>query len=524
MRENWEILAVPSPGKLGRIGKARCRNPMMDAAGKSHRPIVPGKRSNKAGRPAAEIVEGRSLNQRNPSQQNAHRTQSRESVPSALERVRQVARRDKRAKFTSLAHHVTIDKLRKAYLALKRTAAPGVDEVTWEQYGEGLEENLQDLYARLRRGGYRAKPSRRAYIPKADGRKRPLGIAALEDKVVQGAVVEVLNAVFEEDFLGFSYGFRPQRSQHQALDALVVGIERKKVNWVLDADIRGYFDAIDHEWLVKFVQHRIVDRSIVRLIQKWLAAGVMEDGKLTESEQGTPQGATISPLLANLYLHHVFDLWAHDWRKRKAQGDVIIVRYADDFLVGFQHRQEAERFLEELRERMRKFGLELHPEKTRLIEFGRFAAANREARGEGKPETFGFLGFTHICGKARNGRFLIKRQTMTKRLRAKLREVRTELKRRRHLCPLEQGRWLNSVVSGYYRYHAVPTNIRAMKVFRDEVIRAWHHALRRRSQRTNVTWDQMTRRANAWLPRAQILHPWPDERFDAKHAGKSRMH
>jgi group II intron reverse transcriptase/maturase len=419
---------------------------------------------------------------------------------------------------------VTIEKLREAYFALKRTAAPGVDDVTWEQYGRRLEENLQDLHARLRRGGYRARPSRRAYIPKADGRKRPLGIAALEDKVVQGAVLEVLNAVYEEDFAGFSYGFRPGRSQHQALDALVVGIERRKVNWVLDADIRGYFDAIDHEWLIKFVQHRIADRSIVRLIQKWLAAGVMEDGKWTESEVGTPQGATISPLLANLYLHHVFDLWAQAWRKRKARGDVIIVRYADDFIVGFQHRQEAERFLEELRERMRKFGLELHPEKTRLIEFGRFAVPNRKERGEGKPETFAFLGFTHICGETRKGKFQLKRQTMAKRLQAKLREVRTELKRRRHLCPLEQGRWLHSVVSGYFRYHAVPTNCPAMTVFRNEVTRAWQHALRRRSQRTKVTWDQMARRARAWLPPVQVLHPWPDVRFDARHNGKSRMH
>jgi group II intron reverse transcriptase/maturase len=494
---------------------------MMNEPEKSDRPMVPSKEPNKAGQPAAEALEGRGLAKGNPRGQNTLRTQSRVGVPSALERVRETARRDKNARFTALMHHVTIERLRQAYLRVSRTAAAGVDGVTWEQYGKQLEENIQALYARLRRGGYRAKPSRRAYIPKADGRQRPLGIAALEDKVVQGAVVEVLNAIYEVDFLGFSYGFRSHRSQHQALDALAVGLCRKKVNWVLDADIRGFFDAIDHEWLVKFLQHRIADRRILRLIQKWLAAGVMEEETWTESEVGTPQGATVSPLLANLYLHYVLDLWAQQWRKRHARGDVVIVRYADDFVMGFQHHEDAERFLDELRGRLRKFGLELHPEKTRLIEFGRFAAERREKRGLGKPETFSFLGFTHICGKTRTGKFQLLRHTMGKRLRAKLGEVKTALGRSRHWDIMDQGRWLLSVVRGYFAYHAVPTNIHALTAFRNQVGRHWYQALRRRSQRSRMTWPRMLQRINAWLPQPKILHPWPEARFDARTRGKS---
>ena len=523
MRGNQEIPEVPDEGALGRIGKHKGQTPMMYASGKSDCPVVPEKLPNNAGQPTAEVVEGRGQAKRNPSQQNTPRTQSRNGVPSALERVRQVARRDKGAKFTSLAHHVTLERLREAYYAIKREAAPGIDGVTWQQYGEQLEENLRGLYARLRRGSYRARPSRRAYIPKADGRLRPLGVAALEDKIVQGAVVEVLNAVYEEDFLGFSYGFRPERSQHQALDALAVGILRKKVNWVLDADIRGFFDAINHEWLMKFVQHRIADRRILRLIQKWMSAGVLEQGKWSKSDRGTPQGATISPLLANIYLHYVLDLWTQQWRKRQVQGDVVIVRYADDFIIGFQHRQEAERFLEALGERMQKFGLELHPEKTRLIEFGQYAAEHRRRRHEGKPETFSFLGFTHICAKTGAGRFLLKRQTTAKRTRATLAAIKTELRRRRHLPVPEQGRWLGSVVRGYFQYHAIPTNIDALGAFRKQVVRAWHASLKRRSQRSRLTWERMGRLSSAWIPPAKILHPWPEVRFDARTQGKSRM-
>ena len=299
---------------------------------------------------------------------------------------------------------MTVDLLRWSFHQLKRRAAAGIDGVTWDQYEADLESNLADLHGRVQRGAYRAKPSRRQYIPKPDGRQRPLGIAALEDKIVQRAVVEMLNAIYETDFLGFSYGFRPGRSQHQALDALAIAIYRKKVNWILDADIRAFFDSISQEWLIRFLEHRIADRRLLRLIGKWLKAGVLEDGRLLTVERGTPQGAVISPLLANIYLHYVYDLWVHHWRRRLAQGEVIVVRYADDIVVGFQYRADAERFLDELRQRLEEFGLELHPEKTRIIEFGRFAHANRQARGLGKPETFAFLGFTHICGRTREGR------------------------------------------------------------------------------------------------------------------------
>ena len=367
-------------------------------------------------------------------------------LQSALERIRQVACRDKGARFTALWHHVyNVDRLREAYFSLKRNAAPGVDGETWQHYGEDLEGNLQELCTRLKRGAYRAKPVRRVYIPKADGRQRPLGVTALEDKVVQRAVVKVLNAIYESDFLGFSYGFRPGRNPHNALDALYVGIMRKRVNWMLDADIRGFFDAIDHEWLMKFVEHRIADQRVLRHIKKWLNAGVMEDGKRTQAEKGTPQGGSVSPLLANVYLHYVFDLWVHQWRKRHARGEVIIVRFADDFTVGFQYREDAERFLEELRERFQRFHLELHPEKTRLMEFGRYAAENRKRRGEGKPESFDFLGFTHTCDKTRNGKFIVLRQTMRKRLQSKLREIKIELKRRLHHPVPEAGQWLSTL-------------------------------------------------------------------------------
>jgi RNA-directed DNA polymerase len=445
-------------------------------------------------------------------------------VSRALDRVRQVAKRDRRARFTALLHHVTVDRLREAYLRLRKGAAPGVDGVTWEQYGERLEEHLRELHDRLHRGAYRAKPSRRAYIPKADGRSRPLGIAALEDKVVQRAVVEVMNAIYEADFLGFSYGFRPGRSQHQALDALAVGIGTKKVNYVLDADIRGFFDAIDHEWLMKFVEHRIADRRVLRLLRKWLAAGVMEDGSLTRSTGGTPQGATVSPLLANVYLHYVFDLWAQQWRKTRARGEMIVVRYADDFVVGFQYQADAERFLGELRERLRGFALELHPDKTRLLAFGRFAARQRRQRGErGSPETFHFLGFTHLCGQSKRGRFLLMRRTMAQRLRAKLKEVKAELMRRRHRSIAEQGAWLGQVVRGHYAYYAVPTNVHALQAFRTQVERHWRFALARRSQRGWVTWARMRRLSSRWLPPPRILHPWPSERFDVRTQGRSRV-
>jgi group II intron reverse transcriptase/maturase len=413
-----------------------------------------------------------------------------------------------------------IDRLRTAYHGLKRNAAAGVDGETWRAYGDNLEAKLRDLADRLKRGAYRAKPVRRAFIPKADGRQRPLGVPALEDKLVQRAVVEVLNAIYEEDFLGFSYGFRPGRSPHHALDALSAGITTRKVNWVLDADIRSFFDTLSHEWLIRFVEHRIADRRVVRLIQKWLRAGVLEDGKRIVSEVGTVQGGSISPLLANLYLHHVFDLWVEQWRNRQAHGDVVVVRFADDFVVGFQHRHEAERFLAELRERFAKFGLELHPEKTRLIRFGRFAG-----KGGPKPPTFNFLGFTHSVGKTRRGWFTILRQTMRQRLRAKLRAVNAELKRRMHLPIPEQGAYLRSVVAGHVRYYGVPMNGWAIGIFRYTVGWLWHRVLKRRSQnaRRRLKWDRMKRIIDRWLPPARICHPYPLQRLGVTTQGRSRM-
>jgi group II intron reverse transcriptase/maturase len=488
---------------------------------KSDRPVVPASPPDKAGQPAAEAGEGSGLGKENAASATRPGLRAGVSVPSALDRVRRVARQDKDARFTALLHHVDVDRLRAAYFALRPKAAPGVDGVTWQDYGEDLEANLRDLHDRVHRGAYRARPSRRVYIPKADGRQRPLGIAALEDKLLQRAVTGVLNAVYEADFRGFSYGFRPGRSPHHALDALAAGILRKKVNFVLDADIRGFYDAIDHGWMLRFLEHRIADRRVLRLIRKWLKAGVIENGEWSETLEGAAQGASVSPLLSNVYLHYVFDLWADQWRRRHAHGDVVIVRFADDYVVGFEHRGDAERFLADLRGRLAKFSLELAPEKTRLIEFGRFASERRKARGLGKPETFQFLGFTHICGKTRNGRFQLKRITDAKRLRAKLHKVKTECRRRMHLPIPEQGRWLGAVVRGHLNYYAVPGNIKAVNAFRFQAARHWYQALRRRSQRTRLDWDRMTRLAHRWLPPAQIMHPWPDARFDVRIQARS---
>ncbi len=487
---------------------------MMNETGKSDNPVVPKKRSNKTEEPVAEIVEGSGLAEGNSPQQNALRTPSRVGALSALERVRQAAIKDKKQRFTALLHHVyNVDRLRVAYRALKRDAVAGIDGETWRHYGENLERNLQDLSERLKRGAYRAKPVRRAYIPKADGRQRPLGIPALEDKIVQRAVVDVLNAIYEVDFLGFSYGFRPQRSPHQALDALAVAIHRKKVNWILDADIRAFFDTLNHGWLVKFIEHRVADRRVVRLIQKWLNAGVLEEGKRIQSEVGTVQGGSVSPLLANIYLHYVFDLWVQQWRQKQTDGDVIAVRFADDFVVGFQHRSDAERFLTELRERFQKFGLELHPDKTRLIEFGRYADSNRQNRGDGKPGTFNFLGFTHSCGKTRRGQFIVLRQTMRQRWQAKLKDVKTELRKRLHDPIPEQGAYLRSVVAGYTRYYGVPLNGAAITAFRNGIGALWLRTLRRRSQRHRLPWDRMLRYIQRWLPLAHVCHPYPWQRL-----------
>src|SRR5215467_1795830 len=443
----------------------------MNGHGQSDGPVVPANPPNKAA--AAEAGEERGPAKGNTDGETRPGRSAGSGVSSELDRVRQVAVRDKEARFTALLHHVTLERLRWAYWALSPKAAPGADGVTWASYGQDLEANLQDLHQRVQQGRYRASPGRRAYIPKADGRQRPLGIATLEDKIVQRAVVEVLNAVYEADFRGFSYGFRAGRRPHDALDALAAGIYRRRVNWVLDADIRDFFGQLDRGWLRTFLRHRIADKRVLRLIDKWLAAGVIEDGKWTESIQGSPQGASVSPLLANVYLHYVLDLWADWWRKRQARGDLIIVRFADDFIVGFEYREDAERFLDDLRGRFAEFGLELHPDKTRLIEFGRHAARNRAARGLGKPETFDFLGFTHICAKAGNGRFWLKRITISKRMRVKLKAVNDQLKRRMHQPIPVQGRWLASVVRGHMAYYAVPGNSKAVEAFRNEVTRHW---------------------------------------------------
>jgi group II intron reverse transcriptase/maturase len=500
---------------------------MMNGYEKSDSVIVAAKPANKAAHSAveqstvelaaAEPVEPRAETKGNADQQSTCRAQSRVSVSQALERIRKVAKERKKERFTALFHHISIDLLEEAFFELKEDAAPGVDRLTWTDYEAGLECKLEDLHDRVQRGAYRALPSRRVYIPKPDGRQRPLAVAALEDKIVQRAVVALLNAIYEEDYLGISYGFRPGRGTHDALDALCVGIDSRKVSWILDADIQSFFDTVNQEWLIRFVEHRIGDQRIIRLIRKWLKAGVLEDGVVTVSDRGTGQGAVISPLLANIYLHYVLDLWAVRWRQREATGDMVIVRYADDFIVGFQHENDAQRFLDEMRERLQKFALTLHPEKTRLIEFGRFAAERRQRRGLGKPETFNFLGFTFICGKTRQGKFQIKRKTRRDRMRAKLRMIKEELWRRMHQPIPDQGEWLGRVVRGYFNYHAVPTNGRALDVFRHHVTDLWRRTLRRRSQKDRMTWARMTQLADAWLPKPIILHPWPSVRFAVTH-------
>jgi group II intron reverse transcriptase/maturase len=490
---------------------------MMHGPEKSDLSTVAMKLTNKSGQPEAEPVERRERAEGNTEGQHMRRTQSWESVSQGLDRVREAAQQKKKERFTALLHYVTVDRLMDAFSCLKREAAPGVDGETWQSYKQDLEINLMRLHEQVHRGTYRALPSRRRYIPKPDGRQRPLGIAALEDKIVQRAVVQVLNAIYEEDFLGFSYGFRPGRGQHDALDALAVGITSTKVNWILDADISGFFDSVSHEWLIRFVEHRVGDSRILRLIRKWLKAGVMDDGNLVPTEVGTPQGAVASPLLANIYLHYAFDLWADHWRKHHASGQVIVVRYADDLVMGFQHERDAKRFLEDMRQRLEKFALTLHPDKTRLIEFGRFAAKDRKSRGLGKPETFNFLGFTHICGRSRRGAFQLKRQTRRDRMRARLRAIKEELKRRMHEPIPIQGKWLGQVVRGYFAYHAVPTNSKCLGAFRHYAVDLWRRSLMQRSQRDRTTWNRIAKLAAEFLPLPRILHPWPSVRFAVKH-------
>jgi RNA-directed DNA polymerase len=489
----------------------------MHGREKSDPAIVAVKPTNKAGQPAAEPLERRAGAEGNTGQQRTRRAQDRESVSQALDRIRQAARTRKKEKFTALFHHLSVPMLRTAFFALKREAAPGVDGLTWQDDEADLDRRIEDLHARVQRGAYRALPSRRRYIPKPDGRQRPLAVAALEDKIVQRATVAVLNAIYEEDFLGFSYGFRPQRSPHDALDALVVGITSTKVNYILDVDIRSFFDEVSQSWLERFLEHRSGDKRILRLIRKWLKAGVLEDGVVTVSGRGTGQGSVISPMLANVYLHYGLDLWAARWRRHEATGDMIIVRYADDIVIGFEREADAHRFQDEMRARLAEFSLTLHPEKTRLIEFGRHTAARHAQRGLGKPETFSFLGFTFICGRSRRGKFLLKRQTRRERMRAKLREIKEQMRRRRHQPIPEQGAWLKQVVVGFFGYHAVPTNGAARRAFRYHVLTLWRRSLQRRSQRAGMTWERISKLADDWLPQPRILHPWPNQRFAVKH-------
>jgi RNA-directed DNA polymerase len=517
MHENREISCTSWSKDQDRSAKAKNRTADMYVQEKSDRAVVPVNQSNKEVQAPAEIGEGRAQIEENIARSYMSPTQSGTRMSQGLRGVRKAATERKQEKFTALLHHVTVDLLRDSFYALQRRAAPGVDGVTWREYETGLEDRLVDLHNRVRRRAYRAQPSRRVYIPKADGRQRPLGIAALEDKIVQQAVVTILNQIYEVDFKGFSYGFRPGRGPHQALDALNVGIFRKRVNWVLDADIRVFFDNMSHEWMMKFIEHRVTDRRMLGLIQKWLKAGASEDGQWAETNVGTPQGAVISPLLANVYLHYVFDLWVEAWRKKVANGDVIVVRYADDLVVGFQHRTDAERFVREFQDRLAKFGLELHSDKTRLIEFGRFAVRNRRQRGEEKPETFTFLGFTHFCGQLTTGTFTVWRITAQKRMVAKLKAIKAELQRRKHHRTSEVGAWLRQVVLGYYQYHAVPGNTTQLRIFSRRVAWLWRNVLVRRSQRARVGWDRLTPILNRWIPQPRTLHPYPDARFNAIH-------
>lgn len=492
---------------------------MMHGAQKSDPSIIPAKPVNKAAEAAAEPAEGSGGIERNAWRQSTVRTQSRAAVDQAQARIREAVNRNGEEKLTALLHHLTVDSLRWAFLQLRKDAAVGVDAVTWQDYAQDLETRLADLHRRVHTGAYRAQPSRRVNIPKAAGGQRPLGIAALEDKLVQQAVVAILTPIYEAQFLGFSYGFRPGRSQHDALDALAYGIKAKKTGWILDADVSRFFDTLDHDWMLRFLEHRMGDRRILRLIGKWLKAGVLEEGERLETVEGVPQGASISPLLANIYLHYAYDLWVNQWRKRHAHGEVIVVRYADDTVVGFQYARDGERFRADLERRLARFSLRLHPQKTRLIEFGKYAAERRARRGLGKPETFDFLGFTHICGEKTHGTgFQLLRKTARKRLKSKLWEVKAELRRHMHASPGEQGRWLAYVMRGHFNYFAVPTNSAAIRAFRYHVIVRWIRCLRRRSQRGRMTWARMQVLIDRYLPRPHIRHPWPEARFRVKHS------
>ena len=509
-----------SENQQGTDGEAKAQRPTasMYVAEESDHGVVPMNPSNKDGRPSAERGEGSAWTKENARPSYTYPTQRGAGVSQGLAGVRKAARERKQEQFTALLHHLTVDLLRASFYALKRQAAPGVDGVTWQEYETGLAERLADLHSRVHRGAYQAQPARRVYIPKADGQPCPLGIAALEDKLAQQAVVTILNQIYEKAFVGFSYGYRPGRSPHQALDALSVALTRKRGNYVLEYDIRGFFDNLSHEWLVRFLQQRVADPRVLHLIQKWLRAGVSEDGQWSETKVGVPQGAVASPFLANLYRHYVFDLWVAAWRKTVPHGAVVVVRFADDGVIGFEHRGDAERFLEELRERLRKFGLEVPPDQTRRLEFGPHAISNRQQRGEGKPETFDFLGFTHMCERHRKtGYFIVRRKTARKRMVAKLKAIQQQLRHRRYEPIAQTGQWLGSVVQGYFNSHAVPGNMRTLGTFRRRVIRLWRRQLRLRSQKARMNWQRFGGLIQRWIPTQRILHPFPSVRFDATH-------
>lgn len=517
---NRETSAVPSGDHLplGRSDKAEGCTADVHVAEESDDPIVPTKQANNANevmlRIAAESVEGRGSAEGNEEQSWSDWTQSRTHHSWGLLGVRLAAEKDRELCFTNLMHHLTLELLTAAFFDLNKHAAPGSDDMTWHEYLQNLQLRLQDLHARVHGGRYRAQPSKRQWIPKASGGQRPLGIAALEDKIVQSAMVTLLSQIYTVDFIGFSYGFCPGKGQHDALDAVSVGLQKRKVNWILDADIQGFFDNISHEWLLKALQVRIGDQRVLGLIEKWLTAGVSDEGEWLPTTVGTPQGAVISPLLANMFLHYILDQWVNNWR-RNCRGDVIIVRYADDFVMGFQSYQDAIRCLRELRERFALYGLSLHPEKTRLLEFGRFAADQRQQRGESQPETFAFLGFTHYCGKTRKGWFKVGRLPLAQRMRIKLGELKRDLRRRMHAPVAETGKWLRSVVRGWLNYYAVPGTSHVIDQFVTEVERMWAKILRRRSQRGRRAWpwSRINKLTRHWIPRAHIVHPYPNQRL-----------
>jgi RNA-directed DNA polymerase len=524
LRENRETSVGSNrprlDGRLDDVGKVNSRTPIEHTTEESDDAIVPKTPANQETAVSAEWAEARASTKRNSKQNAVNRMQGRPVTSNGLQRVRQRAEADKSFRFNNLFHFLKIDLLRESFYQLKRDAAPGIDGITWSMYERTLETTLPDLQERLHKGSYRAKPVKRAYLTKDDGRLRPIGITSIEDKVVQQACVTILNEVFEPLFIGFSYGYRPGRSQHDALDALHEGIIRRKINWILETDLEGFFDSLDHAILMDIVQTRVTDKRLLRLIRKWLKVGWFEDGQRHAADKGSAQGSVISPLLANIFLNAAMDQWFLHWRTTQAQGDVIMVRFADDAVLGFQDATEGRVFLNALRERLERFKLTLQPRKTRLIEFGRFAASNRRERGKGKPETFNFLGFTHSCSTTRRGTFCIRRQTIAKRLRRKLQEVKAELVRRMH-DPLEcVGAWLGSVVRGFTNYHGVPGNTRRIRAFYTQIGWLWHWAIRRRSHKARKRWtlDRFYRLQRRWIPRPRIVHPYPSIRFDAKYS------